>query len=342
MALPRSRYVQDGKEGVYHCYTRCVRRAFLCGFDSQTGRDFSHRRQWMLKRLQQLATIFSIEVCAYALMATHYHLILWLRPDLVASWSDEEVAIRWLKLFPKGSGGPTEEEIQALLAIPGRIAELRDRLCSISWFMASLNEYIARRANREDNVKGRFWESRFKCTALLDTAAIATCMSYVDLNAIRSRLANTPEESDFTSIQERIRAWREETKPSPCTSVAGQETGNSSSSNNWLCPIESDGSRRGILPLTTAEYFELVDRSGRMVRSDKPGAIDASLLPILVRIRANPDNWQDTVSLFNSRFRLAAGLVSSLRAFSNRLGRHWVHGISAARAAFGPLTPESA
>ena len=100
---------------------------------------------------------------------------------------------------------------RALADCPERIAELRRRLCSLSWFMGRLNEFIARAANKEDEVKGRFWESRFKCQALLDDAAIAACMVYVDLNPIRAGLAATPEESDFTSIQERIRAWHKET-----------------------------------------------------------------------------------------------------------------------------------
>ena len=71
MALPRSKYVQEGQEGVYHCFSRCVRRAFLCGFDTPTLRDFSHRKAWLVDRLRHLAAIFAIEVCAYAVMETH-------------------------------------------------------------------------------------------------------------------------------------------------------------------------------------------------------------------------------------------------------------------------------
>jgi hypothetical protein len=55
MALPRSKYVQEGQEGVYHCFSRCVRRAFLNGFDTLTGRDFSHRKAWLVDRLRHLA-----------------------------------------------------------------------------------------------------------------------------------------------------------------------------------------------------------------------------------------------------------------------------------------------
>ena len=67
-----------------------------------------------------------------------------------------------------------------------------------------LNEHIAREANKEDNVTGRFWEGRFKSQALLDEQALITCMAYVDLNPVRAGIVDTPEASDYTSIQERI------------------------------------------------------------------------------------------------------------------------------------------
>ncbi|WP_133511163.1 hypothetical protein [Candidatus Thiosymbion oneisti] len=80
----------------------------------------------------------------------------------------------------------------------------RARLHDLSWFMRTLNEHIARRANAEDGVKGRFWEGRFKSQALLDEKALPAAMAYVDLNPVRAGLAETPEASDYTSIQERI------------------------------------------------------------------------------------------------------------------------------------------
>ncbi|MBZ5495368.1 MAG: hypothetical protein LAP85_03120, partial [Acidobacteriia bacterium] len=92
--------------------------------------------------------------------------------------------------------------------------------------------------------------------------------------------------------------------------------------------------RRGILQMTPAEYFDLVDKSGRMTRSDKRGAIDADLAPMLLRIGAHPDAWLETVSRFGSKFRLAAGLVSNLHNFADQLGRRWLQGEATARAAF--------
>ena len=372
MGLPRSKYVKDGQEGVYHCFSRCVRRAFLYGFDPLTNRDFSHRKAWLVDRLQYLAGVFAIEVCAYAILLNHYHTILRTRPDIVATWSDWEVATRWLILFPqhraigKAVTLPAEDEIRALANRPERIAQLRKRLCSLSWFMGQLNEFIARAANKEDGVKGRFWESRFKCQALLDEAAIAACMVYVDLNPIRAGLATTPEDSDFTSIQERIRAWQnlpDSTKAEPdiprgacgrnqlmppdegetsrpvseCMSAINPSLDGPSSSALWLCPISSESQRRGILQMTAAEYFDLVDKSGRMIRADRRGAIDAELAPILMRIGAKPEAWIETISRFGTKFRLAAGLLSNLRSFALKLGQRWLTGITAARAAFTAL-----
>jgi hypothetical protein len=195
-------------------------------------------------------------------------------------------------------------------------------------------------------------------------------MVYVDLNTIRAGLAETPEDSDFTSIQERIRAWQKMTKTAAAgnqpaavvdnimsttddpveipDTLAGNRAATTKSSDDsafsadWLCPIQSDSERRGILNMTTAEYFDLVDRSGRIMRTDKRGAIDADLAPILLRIGARPDGWLDTVSRFGTKFRLAAGKVSSLREFADRLGRHWLQGAGAARTAFGSPPPQFA
>ena len=296
-----------------------------------------------------------------------------------------EVAACWLTLFPRHrdrSGAPlapTDVEISALADQPERIALLRKRLCSLSWFMGRLNEFIARAANKEDQVKGGVWESRFKCQALLDEAAIAACMVYVDLNLIRADLAETPESSNFTSIQERIRAWQRETMatvPAPeeaapqvlqPTSVGGDISlpdiaagipdpvpeslapttnslgiGGMELAAPWLCPISSDSKRRGILQTTAEEYFDLVDRSGRLMRSDKRGAMDAGLAPILLRIGANPAAWSEAISCFGSRFRLAVGLLSNLRNLADQLGKRWFTGVAAARAAFASSGPQSA
>ena len=343
MGLGRYKTVPENEEGFYHCFVRCVRRAFLYGYDAVTNQDFSHRKTWIVDRMKFLAGIFAIDVCAFAVMANHYHTILRTRPDIAAAWSDWEVASRWLQLCPRKQRSkkkplpPIEDQIRAIIASPGRIEQLRKRLCSLSWFMGRLNEFIARSANAEDKVKGRFWESRFKCQALLDELAVIAGMAYVDLNLICAGLASTPEESYFTSIQERIHTWQRENLSSASSPIAPSISQNAfvePKSDSWLCPIASDSERRGILNMSETEYFELVDQSGRILREGKKGFINPELEPILVRIGAKPQTWTDTISHFGSMFKLAAGRQSSIREFAKKIGVRWLVGITHARAAF--------
>jgi REP element-mobilizing transposase RayT len=212
---PRKELVDPSQIGVYHCTSRCVRRAFLCGFDEVTKRKFDHRKEWIVDRLQLLASITAIEVCDYAIMNNHYHVILRTRPDIARNWSDEDVARRWILLRRSGrdvhfvytDGIEVDEaEIKMITADPAKVAEYRRRLMSISSFMAQINEPVARAANREDKLKGRFWESRFHSQQLLDDAALLACSIYVDLNPIRAKVAQSPEEAKYTSAYDRIRA----------------------------------------------------------------------------------------------------------------------------------------
>jgi hypothetical protein len=137
-----------------------VRRTFLCGVDELTGRDFSDRRQWIQARIFELSKIFSISIYAYAVMSNHYHIVLSIDP---LGLSDEEVADRWLQLCPVASQGERAQTLHAArrwatINNKERLAELRARLHSLSWFMRFINEPLARLANRT----GRFWEGRFK------------------------------------------------------------------------------------------------------------------------------------------------------------------------------------
>ncbi len=211
-ASARRDIVHEECIGVYHCIARCVRRAFLCGTDSYSGRDYTHRKAWILDRLRALAGLFGVEVCGYAIMSNHLHLVLRNRPDSVEQWSDAEVALRWRKLFPQRddvTGEPAEpddHDLAMLMADSNRLATLRSRLSSLSWFMRCLCEWVARTANREEGSFGRFWAGRFKSQPLLDEAALLACSVYVDLNPVRAGIAATPEESQFTSGFDRIRS----------------------------------------------------------------------------------------------------------------------------------------
>ena len=146
-------------------------------------------------------------------MSNHYHLVLQVDKVNADLLSMDDVIARWYQLY---NGHPivdeylTNPEISPIkLAKAEEFSELwRERLYDISWFMKCLNEHISREANKEDNCTGKFWEGRFKSQALLDEKALLSCMAYVDLNPIRAGIVSSVEDSEFTSISERIKQYK--------------------------------------------------------------------------------------------------------------------------------------
>jgi hypothetical protein len=99
MTQPFATLVSLGATPWYHLVSRCVRRAYLCGFDHHSGRDFEHRRGWIVERLQQLAAVFAIDVAAYAVMSNHFHLVVRLDAERALRWGRDEVLRRWTQVF---------------------------------------------------------------------------------------------------------------------------------------------------------------------------------------------------------------------------------------------------
>ena len=99
MPTPRNQQISLADTPYYHCISRCVRRTFLCGFDTTTNKDYSHRKQWIAQRLALLSKTFAIDVCAYSIMSNHCHTVLKINATLALSWTDEEVMQRWQQVF---------------------------------------------------------------------------------------------------------------------------------------------------------------------------------------------------------------------------------------------------
>jgi len=324
--MPRARktLVSLDATAYYHCTSRCVRRAFLCGEDRYSGRNFEHRRQWIEDRLLVLASIYAIDIAAYAVMSNHYHVVLHVDREQGSSWNDAEVIERWHRLF-KGSllsqrcsrGEPLDKAEQHALA--EQVAEWRQRLISISWFMRCLNEPIAREANREDNVTGRFWEGRYTSQALLDEKALAACMVYVDLNPIRAQLATTPEACEHTSVQRRIKKARQTQLPNAITQQPEQ-----------LLPFAGNprNDMPAGLPFRLNDYLELVDWSGRILREDMKGAIPEQLPAVLQRLQLDARNWCYLTRNFEHPFKHLVGAAHHVRSACEAIGQRWAQGIS--------------
>jgi hypothetical protein len=145
-------------------------------------------------------------------MSNHFHLVVFYDPLACESWTDEEVIRRWCEAFPRPGVLNDPDEVEhrkarqreALLQEPGSIEAARHCLGSLSAFMKNLKQPIARRANREDECTGHFFEGRFCSGALLCEEAVIAAMVYVDLNPVRAKIAKNIEQCRDCSIQRRL------------------------------------------------------------------------------------------------------------------------------------------
>lgn len=346
--IKRSVLAPNNVSVTLHCYSRCVRKAFLC---RDANPETSNRKQWMEHRLQFLASIFGIDLLGYAVMDNHFHLMCRTRPDIVSRWSDVEVARRWFLLFPGrrhqqkqvvvrdsdllDSLGQTDRERKA------RAKQLRERLQSVSWLMKCICEYIAKRANREDGVTGAFWDGRFRAQKLLDEQAILACAVYIDLNPIRAAVASLPETSRFTSVFQRIERFVGTTREKK------KSTNDPLKTPAYLAPIElttnnrksrpADKSRynektvstpaqhrTGFLRMTLRKYLEVVEWSGKRISVGKRGQISSTAPPILSRLQMTEETWLDCCTNFRRKFGWAVGSQRSLMAEVQRTGQNYI------------------
>ena len=316
LPMPRARkhLVCLSNTPYYHVYSRCVRRAFLCGIDAQSGQSYEHRRAWIEDRLRVLSSVFSVRLCAYAVMSNHYHLVVKLNPDESDGWSDDEVLRRWTALFRgpllvqryrSGESLSTAERntVRSIAAV------YRNRLGSLSWFMKCLNEPIARQANAEDRCTGHFWEARFHSQPLCSEQALLAAMAYVDLNPIRARMAATPEASEYTSIRARLRGDRGQHE----RVVRVVERDELHHLDRPIRPLMAfaDSVEPGTdirpaadaLPIREQDYLLLVDATGRIAAHGQRGRIDPSVAPILDRLGLSSAQWTAASTDFSQHYR---------------------------------------
>ncbi|WP_408641202.1 transposase [Salinimonas marina] len=271
-----------------------------------SGKSFEHRRHWVEQRILFLGSVFSIDVCAYAVMSNHTHLVLFVNKAAALNWTDLEVLKRWHKLhkgtlltrqYVNESKRKSMSKLQ-INSVKATVEVYRHRLFDISWFMRLLNEYIARKANKEEGCTGRFWEGRFKSQALLDEAALLACMTYVDLNPVRANIAKSPDSSAYTSIKKRLSAARHKSQPIR------------------LChfKIASDASVPAGLPFSLNDYLGLVRFTHQrlIAGSEVCKSIEIAALK---KFHLSAGDWQSLVAAIEQRFstQISIGIARSRR-----------------------------
>ena len=362
MTRPRSSLISLADTPWYHVVNRCVRRAFLCGRDAATGSNFDHRRGWIETRIRELASVFTIDVAAYAVMSNHYHAVLRVDAARAQALDDDEVLRRWTQLFT----GPLLVQRYLVPAVRETMGQAerdkvhafaetyRQRLADVSWFMRVLNETIARQANAEDGCTGRFWEGRFKSQALLDEQALLAAMAYVDLNPIRAGMADSLPESAHTSIAARLaelqgQAFVPVQAPEATAAVVGAvsdaagahflpvllpEAELSKLPEAPLMPFDPTSRFAQAVPFGLEEYLELVDTMGRAMHPNKRGAIPPATPPLLLRLGMGAEAFIACADHFFKNFATAVGTPHHLVELAARRQTRTLRGLAAARRVF--------
>ena len=372
MTRPRSSLVSLSDTPWYHVVNRCVRRAFLCGQDTATGQNFDHRRGWIETRIRELASVFTIDVAAYAVMSNHYHAVVRVDKARALALDDEAVLRRWTQLFT----GPllvqrylSEARSQmgeGECAKVKEFAELyRQRLHDLSWFMRVLNESVARQANAEDDCTGRFWEGRFKSQALLDEQALLAAMAYVDLNPIRAGMAESLPQSLHTSIHARLADLQGQTflpvlapvmAPVNSPKLAPQTIPENVDKNTLqlmqilpsllseselaelpeapLMPFDVTSRFEQAIPFELQEYLELVDTMGRAMHPSKRGLIPATTPALLARLGMDAEAFIACADHFFRDFAGAVGTPAKLIELAAQRQQRALRGLAAAKRVF--------
>jgi REP element-mobilizing transposase RayT len=314
------------------------------------GEGFEHRKQWIEQRLETLASCFAVSVCGFAVMDNHLHILVRLDADAVNGWSAEEVVRRWLAAYPPKSVSGEEIDvsptwIEQQAQDKQRVAILRARLASLGWFMKALKEPLARMANKEDDCKGTFWESRYKSIAILDEEALLATCAYIDLNPVAAGVATGPEGSPHTSVQQRVqhaqaKGQLKELKASCSGSVAGSRAAGDLEEDLWLCPVEDrrrQGARReGMLEgFSLGSYLVLMDYTSRLCRQSK-ARVSREVASILERLGTSAEVWGQRIQKLLGKARLLGSYFCTdrqrLRDLACRRGVHHLDNVVAAIA----------
>lgn len=333
----------------YHTISKCVRQLSLCGDENV------HRKQWIEDRLEFLVGYFAISVSSFSVMDNHLHINVRLDYEDALGWTPEEVMRRWMAIYHPSDldvDDPkvVEEWIEQEVKDGERVEEIRVRLGNLGWFMKALKEPIARRANREDECTGSFWQARYKSIGILDNESLLITCTYVDLNPLAAGIAKTPESSEHTSIRQRIAHVSRQGKldlllAAAHGSVSGSRAAGDIEQAHWLIPIQDRrvhtnaatiSDREGLLPtFSLGSYLLLVDHAARLYREGKARLSDDAA-GVFERLGIETEGWSDRIQGMLTSRSLRGNYMASnpgpIRAVAAKQGRRHLANLSPQQA----------
>ncbi len=157
-------------------------------------------------------------------------------------------------------------------------------------------------------------------------------------------MADSPEASDFTSIQQRlyddIIPGKHKSKATK-TLLKRIKRQQAIKEDIKLADLETaplmpfDGSSHTpihtALPITREDYVSLVDSTGRVIRADKHGVIPSELSSLVARFGIKPDKWLEHIQGFNQQYGTAAGATDKLEDFAQHCHKRWLKGMTLSR-----------
>ena len=344
-SISRRKLLGRTRKSVFHCSTRCVRRAFLCGKDPLTGKDFSHRRGWIINREEQLAKLFTIEVEFRAEMSNHLHAVLRTRPEIAkrlaaprggAALADHHQAGQVHDGRHAGARRKEDRRVGGQQKEDRRVAAAAEQHLLVHGH--SLGKYRPR-ANAEDGATGRFWETRFRCRECADVSGILLCAIYVDLNPIRAGEADSPETARYTSAYQRIKAQsqRKNARDRADGWMAELTLRPERKADESLAYSSRTGRRAsdlGILPMSLEDYLKLLKWTAELLRSGQRSTIPKNLEAILDSMDVNHEAWLETVDHYETTFCHVVGSPESIAKVAERMEASCLKGTAASRRVF--------
>ena len=172
-----------GEEAYYHLVSRAVGGEFLLG-DTE--------KEKLLSIIKQFSSLYFVKVIGFCIMSSHFHLLV--KTIDIAEIDDSDLKNRLVRYYKK-----TSNEIRGIDLI-----KHKEKLTDISEYMKSIKMTFSRWYNKRNNRKGYFWGDRFKSVLVESGESLLNMLAYIDLNAVRAKISDRPEEYRWSSISHRL------------------------------------------------------------------------------------------------------------------------------------------